>query len=124
MKLFRVILAGIAMVSFVCLAVFGLLITAERLEHTSYHTSSGSCPFMPGEISVCLMSLQDHVSAWQNLLLLSGVSKVLLSLGLLIGWWWFSIRILLVRKYWRPFEELPRIWFLGIFGTTIQPCAP
>lgn len=123
MKLFRVILAGIAVISFVCLAVFGLLITAERLEHTSHHTSSGSCPFMPGEMQVCLMSLQDHVAAWQSLLQVKGLTKVFLFVTLGLGWW-FANRMISTRHSLSPLVELPQFWLLRIFVTTLQPRAP
>lgn len=123
MNRLRQILVTMALISFVSLAGFGLLITAERLEHASHHTTTAPCPFMPGEVVACLMGLQDHIAAWQNLLVMSSVTKVVLWLGLVIGWWWIN-QILVTRRRLPPTQARPYFWGRQLFVTTVQPRAP
>ncbi len=128
MNIWRKMMAGMMLLSFACLAVFGLLITAERLESHGHHggAQQSTCPFMPSEQSDCLMSFTDHVSAWQHFLQIIITAKVLAVL--LIVWfiarsirtyWALSIRVLTPAEYALP-PPLSRVFFT----TTIQPRAP
>jgi len=128
MNLWRKMMAWVSLLSFVCLAVFGLLITAERLESHGHHggAQQSTCPFMPSEQSDCLMSFTDHVSAWQHFLQIIIAAKVITAL--LIVWfiarfirthWALGIQVFTPSEYALP-PPLSRVFFT----TTIQPRAP
>ena len=110
--------------------MFGLFIAAERIEAQGHHghhrTTESPCPFMPGEKTACLMTIRDHVNAWQDFLNAVPAVKILLAVFILAGISWFKVhRILQVLSRAIPSVNKSPPRFLDLFfATTIQPRAP
>ncbi len=122
MKSFGGMVTGAALVGYMLLAVFGLVVMSS-MEH---HSMSGMnhCPFMIGEQALCTMSVVDHVSAWQSLVSVTLAVSVVVLLPYFFVFFILNLRppnTARARTHIRPLHEnlFTRLFSSGILNPKV-----
>lgn len=80
--------AGVSIILAAIVPLFMLVFMTMPMDH-----GMSSCPFMPGEMSVCPMNILDHLSSWEEIFtsslaeMLSFIVVVIATIGI-----WFVAR--------------------------------
>ena len=90
--------------SFLSLSLLGLLMMSEGNMQTG-QTAISPCPYMQGQMSLCSMSVFDHINAWESSLRSVPVKNILQLLAVGI---FALLALVLFRKTQLQFESKER----------------
>ena len=115
----------IILVSYIWIAVFGLLQTA----HASNSHTHSACPYMVGQHSICSMDVFDHLQAWQAFSTVTVPVLEILAFAVLLfvtAWFLHAPPPLLGHLYTKQtYSQIPEPLYRRLFSRGIlNPKAP
>jgi hypothetical protein len=122
MQRFNLLIATLLLTTFLLIGSVGVMAM------TSHHHEPG-CPFMPGEMAICMMDALDHITAWQKSFTITLPTLVTFLLLVSLIWAWkFEgpprqlVRYMMERR--STFIEKPSLYQELFSSGILNPKAP